>query len=129
MKVLLVNTFHHRRGGDATYSLSLLDLLQAHGHTVVPLAMRHPDNQPSTWERWFVPWIDYRDLVGAREHLGALRRFAFNPDAARRQRPCSTGSGPTSCTCSTSTTTSRRRWSSPRGAEGSRWCGRSTTTS
>jgi glycosyltransferase involved in cell wall biosynthesis len=81
MRVLMVNTFHHRRGGDATYALSLTRLLERDGHEVIPLAMRHPDNEPSTWERWFVPWVDYRDLHGPRAIVGALRRYASNPDA------------------------------------------------
>lgn len=83
MRVLMVNTFHHRRGGDATYALSLSALLAGAGHDVVPLAMRHPDNEPSEWERWFVPWIDFRALDGWRPRLRALANFVHNREAGR----------------------------------------------
>lgn len=79
----MVNTFHHRRGGDATYALSLARLLREQGHDVVPLAMRHPDNEPSEWEGWFVPWVDFRDLGGPRDKAAALARFVFNRAASR----------------------------------------------
>lgn len=86
MKVLMANTFHHRRGGDATYTLSLSELLRARGHQVVPLAMRHPDNLPSEWERWFLPLLDYRDLSHPRDRLRAMRNFVHNRRAAQVTR-------------------------------------------
>lgn len=83
MKILMVNTFHHRRGGDATYALTLSRRLEAAGHEVVPLAMRHPDNEPSVWEPWFVGQIDHRDLRGRTDRLRALARLVHHPGSAR----------------------------------------------
>ncbi|MDP6934816.1 MAG: hypothetical protein QGG40_17980, partial [Myxococcota bacterium] len=79
MKVLMVNTFHHRRGGDATYTLDLTHLLTQAGHDVVPLAMRHPDNLPSTWEQWFVPWIDLRHGTSLFERFQAAGQVLWSP--------------------------------------------------
>lgn len=69
MKVLMCHTFHHQRGGDSTYTRGLTRLLEEDGHEVVPLAMRHPDNDPSPWETRFLPWVDLRDQ---RTALGQL---------------------------------------------------------
>jgi glycosyltransferase involved in cell wall biosynthesis len=83
MRVIMANTFHHRRGGDSTYALSLTQLLESDGHQVIPLAMRHPDNLPSRWDRWFIPWVDYRQHQANRQRLHQLRHFAFTPTAKR----------------------------------------------
>lgn len=65
MNVLMINTFHHRRGGDATYTAGLTRLLTQAGVGVTPLAMRHPDNEPSVWEHRFVSWVDLRAPAGS----------------------------------------------------------------
>lgn len=51
--VLMVSSFWHPRGGDTTCMFSMVRGLEARGHTVVPFAMRHPDNLPSVWESHF----------------------------------------------------------------------------
>jgi glycosyltransferase involved in cell wall biosynthesis len=58
MKILMVHTFHHARGGDSTYTRGLTCLLERAGHTVIPLCMRHPDNDPSPWEQRWPGWVD-----------------------------------------------------------------------
>jgi len=77
MRVLMVHSFHHRRGGDTTYTAQLSRLLEAAGHEVIPFAMRHPSNDPSVWETWFAPRVDPEDPARA------LPRFAWNREAGR----------------------------------------------
>ena len=84
MRVLMANTFHHRRGGDGTYVLALTRGLERAGHEVIPFAMRHPDNLPSPFDRWFVPFTDFRSLDTLGEQLSAAKRLVFNRRAARR---------------------------------------------
>ena len=83
MRVLMINTFHHPRGGDATYTRSLSGLLEGAGHEVIPLAMRHPDNTPSIWERRFVSWVDMRDAPDASARLRLGMRMFWSREAAR----------------------------------------------
>lgn len=83
MKVLMINTFHHPRGGDATYTRGLSRLLESAGHTVIPLAMRHPDNEPSPWEQRFVSWVDPRGARTWAERLRVLPRALWSHEAAR----------------------------------------------
>ncbi len=61
MRVCLVNTFHYRRGGDSTYTLDLSELLESKGHQVIHFAMKHPQNLPSKWERYFADYIDFSE--------------------------------------------------------------------
>lgn len=60
MRILMVHSFHHARGGDTTYTRALTRGLIERGHDVSPLAMRHPDNDPSTWEARFPRWVTPR---------------------------------------------------------------------
>jgi glycosyltransferase involved in cell wall biosynthesis len=77
----MVHTWHHRRGGDATYTATLSDLLGRAGHQVFPLAMRHPDNDPSPWEARFVPWIELSAARGTADRLRMLRDAMWSPKA------------------------------------------------
>lgn len=83
MKVLMINTFHHARGGDATYTRGLTRLLEDAGNTVVPLAMRHPENDPSPWEHRFLPWVDLRAPGGRLAQARLLPRALWSRRAAR----------------------------------------------
>jgi len=82
----MANTFHHRRGGDATYTLSLTRLLEENGHEVVPLAMRHPDNEVSPWDPWFVPWMDFREPASFLHRATLLRTYIHNRAAKTQIR-------------------------------------------
>jgi len=44
MKILIVQTYYYRRGGDATYGFSLADLLRQLGHEFFFFSMHHPLN-------------------------------------------------------------------------------------
>ncbi|MDD3643126.1 MAG: glycosyltransferase, partial [Candidatus Krumholzibacteria bacterium] len=87
MKILMVQTFHYRRGGDSTYMLALTGLLEEHGHEVVHFAMKHPENLPSPWEDRFAERIDFPSLLARRTPAAAwkvLSRGIWNSDARRR---------------------------------------------
>ena len=83
MKVLMANTFHYRRGGDATSAFATTRLLEQSGHTVIPIAMRHPQNEPSVWERWFLPGIDYRQSRVGLSMAHRIPQMIWNKQAYR----------------------------------------------
>ena len=82
----MVHTFHYPRGGDSTYTRTLTGLLEGAGHAVAPLAMRHPENEPSTWEARFPPWIDLRRAETPLERLRVARELLWSSTAARATR-------------------------------------------
>lgn len=53
MKVILVNKFYYRRGGDCIYMLNLEQLLKDYGHDVAVFSMEYPENLPTEWSRYF----------------------------------------------------------------------------
>jgi glycosyltransferase involved in cell wall biosynthesis len=53
MKILLVNKFYYRRGGDCIYMLNLEQLFKAHGHEVAVFAMDYPENLDTPWKKYF----------------------------------------------------------------------------
>ncbi|HEC82971.1 MAG TPA: glycosyltransferase family 1 protein, partial [Firmicutes bacterium] len=87
MKVCLVNTFHYRRGGDSTYTFDLAELLRSKGHEVIHFAMKHPRNDPSDFEEYFVNHIDYKQTSekgNPLRKIAALGRSLYSFEARRK---------------------------------------------
>jgi glycosyltransferase involved in cell wall biosynthesis len=88
LKIVLAHKFYRSVGGTEEFIRQLRDLLESHGHTVVPFAMQHPDNWPTPYERYFVPAIDYRANLSGRKRIaraiGAVPRVLYWPEARRR---------------------------------------------
>lgn len=71
-RVLLVNKFYYRRGGDCVYLLNLEEMLRSRGHEVAVFAMDYPDNIPSEWTPYFAPEVQFAG--GMTQKLKAVRR-------------------------------------------------------
>ena len=79
--ILNVSQNYHVRGGSDRYFFTLAELLQKHGHRVIPFTAANPNNEPSEWERYFPRGADF-------EHPGAgdLLRFLYSHDAVKSIR-------------------------------------------
>jgi len=89
MRILLVNTYHYRRGGDCTYTFALAELLRSKGHEVFFFGMKHPLNVPCPEEKYFVDYIDYRELNQKRDLNNGLKvvtRSIYSIQAQTRLR-------------------------------------------
>lgn len=71
-KVLIVNKFYYPRGGDCVVSMSTEELLSGNGCETAVFAMQFPENNPSPWQRYFAPQVEFSGSVGAK--LRAARR-------------------------------------------------------
>ncbi|MDE7396631.1 MAG: glycosyltransferase, partial [Muribaculum sp.] len=80
-KILLVNKFYYRRGGDCVVTMNLEQLLRNHGHEVAVFAMKYPENLPSQWSDMFASEIDFGG--GIAEKLRATRRTMGFGDISR----------------------------------------------
>ena len=78
MKILNVSQNHYVRGGSDRYFFTLAELLQKHGHGVVPFTAANPNNEPSEWERYFPRGADFE-----RPGAGDLLRFLYSNDAVK----------------------------------------------
>jgi len=61
LKILQVNKFYYQRGGAERCLFTLESLLKEAGHEVAIFSMKHPENLPSKYERYFVEEVDYSD--------------------------------------------------------------------
>jgi glycosyltransferase involved in cell wall biosynthesis len=73
VRILQIQTYHYRRGGDSTYMFNLSRLLEDRGHEIVHFAMRHPENLPSPYAEHFVSEIDFPALLERPTPLALLR--------------------------------------------------------
>lgn len=83
MRILLVNKFHYRKGGAETYYLTVGSELERMGHEVGYFSMRHPDNLPCKWDKYFVTQREYNNvknpLKAARDGMALI----YSPEAKR----------------------------------------------
>lgn len=83
MRILLVNKFHYRKGGAETYYLTVGSELERMGHEVAYFSMRHPDNLPCRWDKYFVTQREYNNvkspLRAARDGMALI----YSPEAKR----------------------------------------------
>jgi glycosyltransferase involved in cell wall biosynthesis len=83
MKVLAVNKYYFVKGGAERYFFELGRILESHGHTVVPFAMRHELNAATPYERFFVsnePFDGHASFPG---QLRSAVRVLYSVEARR----------------------------------------------
>jgi glycosyltransferase involved in cell wall biosynthesis len=84
MKVLFINKFFFPRGGAETVLFQERDFLINHGHSVMDLSMRHPDNLPSEYSKFFVSNVDYHERTRTlRDKARTALNFIHNGAAIR----------------------------------------------
>jgi glycosyltransferase involved in cell wall biosynthesis len=82
MKVLQINKYFYPKGGANTVIFNTIQLLEQHGHTVVPFSMASPLNRPSPYAPRFV---SYPELLEANvvDKIRHISSFVYNREAAR----------------------------------------------
>jgi glycosyltransferase involved in cell wall biosynthesis len=84
MKILLVNKYNFIKGGAEKHFFMLKELLESHGHTVVVFAMKHPKNQPSPYEKYFVSFADFEKVSWGWKGLQTALRTIYSWEARRK---------------------------------------------
>lgn len=80
-RVLIVNKFYYRRGGDCVCAINLANLLREQGHEVAEFAMRYPENLPSRWSSFWPKEVSFSG--GASGKIAAVRRV-FGGEGVKR---------------------------------------------
>lgn len=75
-RILFVNTYHFRGGGDSTYTFNLAELLRKRGHKVAFFAMMDDRNVRDEHEDLFAEPIDFRKLNGRKNLRDCLLVFS-----------------------------------------------------
>lgn len=81
-RVLIVNKFYYRRGGDCVVALNQETLLRERGHDVAVFAMQYPENLPSQWQSYWPSEVTFSG--GAAEKARALQRTLGIGEVRRR---------------------------------------------
>lgn len=63
MKALLINNFHYPRGGSEKAYFDTAEILKSHGHEVAFFSTKHPKNNSTEWEKYFIDNVDYNSAV------------------------------------------------------------------
>ncbi len=79
--ILNVSQNHYVRGGSDRYFFVLSELLQQHGHRVIPFAAAQKDDLPSEWSKYFPPGFDF-----SRPRVRDIPRFVYSRPAAQAMR-------------------------------------------
>lgn len=83
MRILLVNKFHYRKGGAETYYLTVGSELERMGHEVAYFSMRHPDNLPCEWDKYFVTQREYNNVKNPLKAVRDGMALIYSPEAKR----------------------------------------------
>lgn len=59
MRVLIVNKFYYRRGGDCVVAMQLEQMLRDNGHTTAVYAMDYSENIPTPWSPMYASEVTY----------------------------------------------------------------------
>lgn len=90
MKILLANYRYFVSGGPERYLFEAQRALEARGHEVIPFSIRYARNEPTPYEKYFVPPLAGTEAVKFDEHrwtpasfLKTLERAFYSPEVER----------------------------------------------
>ncbi len=87
MRILYCNKYNFPFSGTEVYMFELMDLMKAQGHEVALFSMADPRGQPTPYDQYFLPNIDFKKNTHgllARAKLAA--HAIYSTDARRRLR-------------------------------------------
>lgn len=84
MRILLVNKYFYRKGGAETYFFALAEGLRALGHEVAFFSMKHPNNEPSYWSKYFVSEKDYVGKISAFQQAKEAATLVYSFESKRK---------------------------------------------
>jgi glycosyltransferase involved in cell wall biosynthesis len=83
MRILLINSYHYRKGGaDAVY-FNTARLLEQNGHEVFFFSTKNNENVPYKFEGYFANNFDYREMSFVKKIL-AIKSFFYNEDTSAK---------------------------------------------
>ena len=85
MKILFCNKYNFPFSGTEVYMFELMGLLRSQGHEVALFSMSDPRGEPTAYDEYFVPHVDFKDAkttLSKRIRLGA--HAIYSTDARTR---------------------------------------------
>lgn len=82
--LLSINNYFYRRGGAEVVFLEQNRLFEDIGWQVVPFSMRHPNNQISPWQDWFVDEIEFGKNYSPVQKIVNTSKIIYSFEARRK---------------------------------------------
>lgn len=83
VKILLINKYHHLVGGAERYYFDLASLLTKKGHEVAFFSMEHQKNRGSSWNKYFVSNIYFKD-INIKKGINIFSRMLYSREARQK---------------------------------------------
>jgi len=81
MNIIEANKHYYQRSGADRYIFGLTDLLESHGHNVIPFAMQHRENRSTPWSKYFPPYVQTRQPKLSLDGLKTFKRMIYSREA------------------------------------------------
>jgi glycosyltransferase involved in cell wall biosynthesis len=86
MKILYCNKYNYPFSGTEVYLFELMDLMRARGHEVALFSMADPRGEPTPYDRYFVPNINFKAKARWWQKAARVGHAMYSTDARRRIR-------------------------------------------
>jgi glycosyltransferase involved in cell wall biosynthesis len=84
MNIIQANKHYYSRSGADRYIFELTELLEQHGHNVIPFAMQHKENKRSTWDEQFPSYIQTKTPGISLDALKTVGRGLYSFEARNK---------------------------------------------
>ena len=75
MKIIIVNYRYFISGGPERYMFNLKELLENHGHHIIPFSIKYAKNLKSEYEEYFVPPLSSEKEVYFKDQTWSVKSF------------------------------------------------------
>ena len=83
MKILSINKYYWKKGGSESVFFNEKEMLEAHGHQVIPFSMCSSNNYQTPYSKYFVDEVDY-ERSGVINRLSSALKIIYSVDARKK---------------------------------------------
>lgn len=85
-RLLNVNSYHYRRGGSDAVYFDHAQLMQSRGWSNAFFSMKHANNVPSEWSRYFIDEIEFGNRYSFAQKVAMAGKVIYSFEAQRKLR-------------------------------------------
>jgi len=86
MRILYCNKYNYPFSGTEMYLFEVMGLMRRHGHEVALFSMADSKGEPTDYDRYFVPYIDFKANAGWLQKARRVPRAIYSRDARHKIR-------------------------------------------
>ena len=84
--LLSINNYHYRRGGSDGVYLDHAELMESMGWRSGFFSMRHPENLPTPWSRYFIDELEFGGSYSLTQKISMATKSVYSFEAQRKLR-------------------------------------------